>query len=74
LDKQSKIFEKFFQVDTSASRAHGGFGIGLSICKSVVEKHGGTIAVSSAPSEGSKFTVKLPAQINGAVCAEKRGE
>ena len=69
-DKQAKIFEKFYQVDTSASRSHGGFGIGLSICKSVVEKHGGHIEVRSAPYEGSTFTVKLPVQINSTVCAD----
>ncbi len=74
LDKQTKIFEKFFQVDTSASRSHGGFGIGLSICKSVVEKHGGKISVLSEPGQGSTFTVKLPVQTNSAVCADERGK
>jgi signal transduction histidine kinase len=73
LDKQSKIFEKFYQVDTSSSRTHGGFGIGLSICKSVVEKHGGEILVSSLPGNGATFTVKLPVQITSAACADERG-
>lgn len=58
--KQGKIFEKFYQVDGSVSRSQGGFGLGLSITKSIVEAHKGKIWVESEFGKGSKFNVLLP--------------
>lgn len=55
-----KIFEKFFQVDSSPSRKYEGTGIGLAIAKEIVEAHGGKILVESEVGKGSKFTVKIP--------------
>jgi two-component system, NarL family, sensor histidine kinase BarA len=55
------IFEPFYQVDQSSTRAYGGTGLGLSLTKSYVEAHGGSIWVDSRPGEGSTFTVSLPA-------------
>ncbi|MGD8826118.1 MAG: ATP-binding protein, partial [Myxococcales bacterium] len=60
-DKLTKIFDVFYQVDAGTTRAHGGAGLGLSIVKQLVTAHGGTIEVDSVPSEGTSFTVKLPA-------------
>jgi len=54
------IFDRFMQVDKSLSRNTEGTGIGLSLVKSIVELHGGTISVKSVFGEGSTFTVKLP--------------
>lgn len=54
------IFDRFKQVDKSLSRNAEGTGIGLSLVKSIVELHGGTIHVESKFGKGSKFTVKLP--------------
>jgi len=54
------IFDRFKQVDRSLSRSNEGTGIGLSLVKSIVELHGGSISVESEVGKGSKFTVKLP--------------
>lgn len=57
---QAKVFEKFFQVDSSKTRRYEGTGIGLSIAKSVVVGHGGGLRLESALGKGSTFTVVLP--------------
>lgn len=57
---KEKIFEKFFQVDSSPTRKYEGTGIGLAIAKGIVEIHNGKITVESVLGEGSKFTVILP--------------
>jgi signal transduction histidine kinase len=56
----SRIFERFFRVDDARSREAGGTGLGLCIAKTIVEAHGGSIRVESAPGIGSTFTVRLP--------------
>ena len=57
---QQRIFERFYRVDKSRSRAQGGSGLGLSIVKKIVEEHGGTISVESILGEGSTFRITLP--------------
>jgi len=56
----SRIFERFYRVEKSHSKASGGTGLGLSIVKHVVLYHGGKISVESTVGEGSKFIVTLP--------------
>jgi signal transduction histidine kinase len=62
---QNKVFETFFQADSSASREYGGAGLGLSIVKSYVEAHGGEVSVSSETGKGSTFTLILPIEPPG---------
>jgi signal transduction histidine kinase len=54
------LFERFHQIDGSETRHHGGTGVGLYICKTLVEAHGGRISVRSALGKGSTFTFSLP--------------
>jgi signal transduction histidine kinase len=63
---QSKVFDTFFQADSSASREYGGAGLGLSIVKSYVEAHGGGVSVRSEPGKGSIFTLVVPIEPPGA--------
>jgi signal transduction histidine kinase len=55
-----RIFDRFYQVDSSSTRAYGGIGLGLSLVKNLVETLGGTIEVTSERGDGSMFTVTLP--------------
>ena len=54
------IFERFRQVDGSATRRHAGLGIGLALARSLVELHGGTIWAESVAGHGSRFAFSLP--------------
>lgn len=59
-DKQQLIFERFQQVDASDSRSKGGTGLGLPICRSIIEQHKGQIWVESILGKGSTFYIHLP--------------
>ena len=61
-DKQSKIFEKFTQADTSTTRQFGGTGLGLSIANAMVELMGGVIAIESEEGKGAAFSFCIDAQ------------
>lgn len=54
------IFEPFYRADSSRSRKTGGYGLGLSICKAIIEAHGGSIKVYSKKEEGTRILFNLP--------------
>jgi PAS domain S-box-containing protein len=57
---REKIFERFYQAESSFTRRTGGVGLGLAIAKRIIEIHHGTLSVDSAPHQGSRFEVELP--------------
>jgi len=59
-DKQKDLFKKFYQVDTSNTRTHTGSGLGLAVCKGIVDKLGGKLWVESVLKKGSTFYFSVP--------------
>ncbi len=60
---RGRVFQKFMQADASDSRQKGGTGLGLNICKAIVERHGGSIGFDTAPGGGTVFWFELPALV-----------
>lgn len=58
--QMERVFEPFFRADPSRSKRTGGYGLGLSICKRVMEAHGGSIAVARGASGGASFVLRFP--------------
>jgi len=56
----ARLFQPFTQVDTGLTRKHEGTGLGLAICKRLTTMLGGELQCTSAPGQGSTFTVVLP--------------
>ncbi len=64
-DEIASVFEPFFRVDRSRSKKTGGYGLGLSIARRIVEAHGGSLTLSNNPGRGATFEVTLPAGEGG---------
>jgi len=63
-EEQQKLFTKFFRAQHPLVREAGGTGLGLAITRALVELHGGTLTVDSAPGQGATFSVALPTRHN----------
>ncbi|MFB5614811.1 MAG: sensor histidine kinase, partial [Candidatus Nitrosomaritimum yanchengensis] len=59
-DQLDKVFTKFYQVDMSNTREKGGMGLGLSICKKIIEAHKGKIWAESELGKGTTMNIMLP--------------
>ncbi|WP_293907731.1 PAS domain S-box protein [Phenylobacterium sp.] len=70
----AQLFQRFSQVDASATRRHGGTGLGLAICKALTEAMGGGISVTSQPESGSTFRVRIGAPMVAAIDPEAVSE
>lgn len=73
-EQLERIFDRFYQVDSSTVRRFGGTGLGLSISRAIVEAHGGRIVATSTPGEGSCFTVTLKRHAGPRVLMNARPE
>ena len=62
--EREAIFRKFYRGSVATSRALRGSGLGLAICKQIVDAHGGSISVSTAPQGGARFTISLPVSVS----------
>ncbi len=54
------VFERFYRVDKSRSRKTGGYGLGLAVCKTIIEAHNGTVSIESEVNRGTTLVVKIP--------------
>lgn len=59
-EHRARLFERFYRIDESRSRSYGGTGIGLSIVKHIMQRHGGSVQLQSALGEGSEFICQFP--------------
>jgi signal transduction histidine kinase len=61
-DEVQRLFDRFYRPDKSRSRKTGGFGLGLSIVRSVTTAHGGTVELTASETGGLWATVRVPAR------------
>ncbi|MBP2547178.1 signal transduction histidine kinase/DNA-binding response OmpR family regulator [Neorhizobium galegae] len=68
---KAKLFQPFSQVDASISRRYGGTGLGLIICKEIIDRFGGSVGVDSTVGEGSTFWFDMPIEATEAVTSQQ---
>lgn len=62
-EELDRVFVRFWRADAARSRTTGGLGVGLAVVKEIVERQGGRVTVTSEPSEGTTFAVRLPLEL-----------
>jgi signal transduction histidine kinase len=60
---RARVFDRFTRLDEGRARDAGGVGLGLSMVKAIVERHGGSVTVDDAPLGGARFVVELPTPV-----------
>jgi signal transduction histidine kinase len=60
-EQRTRVFERFVRLDDARARDNGGAGLGLSLVRAIVGRHGGTVAAGAAPGGGARLEVRLPA-------------
>ena len=68
-EELERALQPFGQAQTSTTRTHGGTGLGLPITQGLVEAHGGVMAITSVPDEGTRVSITLPAERTRSVAA-----
>jgi signal transduction histidine kinase len=63
IEARERIFEKFFRIDPEMQRGVGGSGLGLYICRELVERMGGRLRIRTRAGQGSTFAVELPVHV-----------
>jgi signal transduction histidine kinase len=69
--EQAKIFDKFYRAEDSLVHETKGSGLGLSLVRHIMEAHGGSVEVQSAPGRGSTFMLVLPVPLDAAPAASR---
>ena len=72
--EQGKLFQRFYRVDSSLRRSTQGAGLGLFLCRAIVEAHGGRIEVESEPGKGTVFIIRLPLSNDPAADDSRTGQ
>lgn len=73
-DKQNRIFERFYRVESSRSKETGGTGLGLAMCKHIISRHHGTVTLDSVEGRGTTITVTMPCLSDQEVSIEEGNE